>query len=170
MANKKASGGGSGFVLRHPLAYAAVLKRRCLVNRERVERVAKQLQLDFQQSKGVVRLLASITYVPTFERLAVIAQRDPGLDDEDIGEMFGRTPEWSAQVRQHTDMIREAEYIPAAMELIDPELIGPSEEEIAERAKEVRAQAKGAVWASARSGIRHFVWRQRSASFIQVGS
>lgn len=126
--------------LRHALAFASVLHRRCLVNKETAVQVARQLGLDTQQTQGVVRLLTSIKYVPTFERLALIAQRDYGLDDEDIGEMFGRTPEWSAEVRLNAKKIRRAEPIEERFEWLTSDLTAndPTPDEIARRAAEVR--------------------------------
>lgn len=109
-----------------------------------------------------------MTFMPTSERLALIAQKDPGLDDNDIGQMFGRTQEWSAAVRRNADAIRAAEYIPAWREWIDPGLQprDPSPEEIAERARKVREASTGATWGGPRSGIRQYAWRANA--FVQV--
>lgn len=152
--------------LRHALAFASDLHRRCLVNKEPAVQAAKKLGLDAQQTRGVVRLLASIRYVPTFERLALIAQRDYGLDDDDIGEIFGRTPEWSADVRRRAKAIRRAEPIAERLEWIDPDLQPgiPTPAEIAERA----ALERGHVDPPA-VNIKQYAWSS-NASLVCIGS
>lgn len=152
--------------LRHALAFASDLHRRCLVNKETSVQAARKLRLDPQQVKGVVRLLASIKYVPTFERLALVAQRDYGLDDEDIGEIFGRTPEWSADVRLRAKAIRRAEPIDSRYEWLEPDLQPgiPTPDEIAERVAAVRKDVP-----SEPVGIKQFAW-SHNATLVSIGS
>lgn len=158
----------SGGALRHALAYAVTLRRRCVVNKEPSHRAAKRLGLDCRQTMGVVRLLSSISYTPTCERMAVIAQLDPGLDDDDIGEIFGRTPEWSAEVREKAAEIRRQEPIPEQLEWLTEDLqpgdLAP--EEIAARAEEVRRARVLTNHPTARSGIRKYRWSPRNATFV----
>jgi hypothetical protein len=152
--------------LRHALAFASDLHRRCIVNKQTAVQAARKLGLDPQQVQGVVRLLGSIKYVPTFERLALVAQRDYGLDDEDIGEIFGRTPEWSADVRRRAKAIRRAEPIDSRYEWLEPDLQPgiPTPEEIAERAAALRQDAPPAP-----VGIKQFAW-SHNATLVCVGS
>ena len=104
--------------LRHALAFAVTLHRRCVVNKEGPVRVASQLGLDSDQTKGVVRLLRKAGCIPSVERLAVIAMRDPDFTDEDIAEMFGKSEEWSADVRAKRDAIRASEPLPLELEML----------------------------------------------------
>lgn len=156
--------------LRHSLAFVHTLHRRCVINRESAVRVASQLDLDPQQLAGAVRLLKSISFIPSFERLAVIAQRDPGFDDNDIAEMFGKTPEWSADVRERTDDLRLHEHIPMQMEILtDMDCISDDAWERAAAIREARPLAGRQMERNRIGNIRSFAWRPRHASFFQVG-
>ena len=88
----------------------------------------------------MVRLLKAARGIPKPERLAVVAQLDPGLDDSDVADIFGKTPEWSAWVRRHAAEIRALQPLPAAVEWLtedlQPESVTMSQ--IADGCREVR--------------------------------
>ena len=156
--------------LRHSLALADELRRRCLTNKERVKRVAESLDLDTPQVLGALRILRLGEFSP--ERLALVAMRDYGLDDADIAEMWGRSERWARLVRENADEIRALEFIPEALEYLDAGLYpgDPTPAEIAVRAAELRAKAevKGTS-AVIRAGIRAYSWNGSNASFISIG-
>lgn len=138
------SGNDCGFVLRHPLAFAAEFHRRCVMNAEPVQKVADSLGFDFGVCAGVTRLVR-VAGIPSTERLAVVAMKDWGLEDADIGEMFGQSEEWARGVRERQEEIREAEYIHPVLEWIDPGLqpSDPDPTELYRRAAEIRANRPG---------------------------
>lgn len=152
---------------RHALGFAADVRRRCLVNREPAERVARDLGVPKTQVQGAVKLLASGRYSP--ERLACVVMLDWGMEDADIAEIFNRSVKWASVVRSQADEIRRDEPIPSDLEYLDgglgPE--DPSPAEIAERCKEVLALRKGPPRSDAyRPGLRVYSWRGDRASFI----
>jgi hypothetical protein len=98
------------------LAFARTLHRRCKINKESTNTVASQLSLDPLQVRGVVRLLMAIDYIPSPERLALVAMLDQGLDDEDIAEMWLKSVEWARAVRDRADELREREPIKKYLE------------------------------------------------------
>lgn len=152
---------------RHALGFAADLRRRCLVNREPAEKVAKDLGLSKTQTQGAVRLLNSGRYSP--ERLACVVMLDWGMEDEDIAEIFNRSVRWAKVVRSQAEEIRAAEPIPTDLEYLDGGLgpDDPSPEEIAQRCKEVLALRKAPPRSdSYRPGVRVYSWRGDRASFI----
>lgn len=165
---KLASGNDCGLGSTHPLAFAGQLWHRVIINQEQVARVAKSLGLEPEVCRGLVRMLKSVGKVPSRERLAVILQLDPGYDDSDVGEVFGQSTEWSASVRRHTTLIREAEPIAAHLEWYDEGLkpFDPTPAEILQRALEVRC-ARGMERKTC-PGIRAFAWRPRGSSFVQI--
>ena len=165
---KLVSGNDCGLGSVHPLAFAGQLWHRVIVNQEQTTRVARQLGLDPEVCRGVVRLLKACGRFPSRERLAVICQLDQGLDDTDVGEVFGRTAEWSADVRRRTAAIREAEPIEARLEWYDEGLkpFDPTPAEILQRALEVRSNR--GMDRKPTPGIKAFAWRPRAASFIQI--
>jgi len=165
---KLVSGNDCGLGSVHPLAFAGQLWHRVIVNQEQTTRVARQLGLDPEVCRGVVRLLKACGKFPSCERLAVICQLDQGLDDTDVGEVFGRTAEWSADVRRRTAAIREAEPIEARLEWYDEGLkpFDPTPAEILQRALEVRSNR--GMDRKPTPGIKAFAWRPRGASFIQI--
>lgn len=167
-SNRLDSGSVCGVQLHHPLAYAGQLWHRVVINKERVVRVARDLGFDPNVCRGLCRLLQKAGRVPSKERLAVIAQLDPGYDDDDVGEIFGESAEWSASVRRHAAMIREAEPIPALAEWYDSDLRpdDPTPEEIYVRAREVRT-VKGRDTHGVSPGIRCYSWRLHASSFVQ---
>lgn len=174
------SGNDSGFVLRHALGEADELWRRCVVNRETAKRAAKAMGLPYGQVKGSVRLLKKFGTLPSRERLATVVMRDYGLDDNDIAEMFGKSPRWAAQVRANIEELRELEPVDSAYEFIDDGLRpeDPCPEEIRRRAEAIRANRPsnyGEFDSSDRSrkalsqpGLRQYIWNGRNAAFISI--
>jgi hypothetical protein len=162
-------GSGCGVSLQHPLAFAGTFWHRVIVNQETTKRVAADLGFDHSVCSGVVRILKKVGRVPSAERLAVICQLDYGLNDADIGEIFGKDADWSAFVRRYADLLREREPIPAQLEWLDEGLqpSDPPPEELYRRALEVRVTHGRTRQLS--SGIRAYSWRSRNASFVQVG-
>lgn len=157
--------------LRHSLAFARTLHRRCVVNKESFRTVASQLSLDHLQVQGVVRLLKAIDFIPSPERLALIAQRDPGWDDEDVGEAFGRCAEWSAAVRANSIRLRAAEQIPLHLEQLTDLDHGPSPAEIADHAAMIRERHIGlgmGIAPNRPGAIRNYSWTGHA--FLQIGS
>lgn len=152
---------------RHALGFADDLRRRCLVNREPAEKVAKDLGLSKTQAQGAVRLLASGRHSP--ERLACVVLLDWGMEDQDIAEIFNRSVRWARVVRSQAEDIRAAEPIPKDLEYLDGGLCpeDPSPAEIEARCKEVRALRKDPPRSDTyRSGVRAYTWRGDSATFI----
>lgn len=145
------AGDGCGMRLKHSLAFGPVLWRRCRINREPAERVARDLGLDPNQVRGSVRLLKTISRLPSPERLALVAMRDPGLDDADIAEMFNRSVRWASVVRGQADEIRLEERIPEHAEWIDdgmqPEY--PTPDEIMDRVSDLHATGQYRGWTPA---------------------
>jgi len=165
---KLISGGDCGLGSTHPLAFAGQLWHRVIVNHEQVARVAKQLGLCPEVCRGVVRMMKAVGRVPSRERLAVICQLDPGYNDADVGEVFGESAEWSASVRRHTALIREAEPMEASLEWYDDGLkpFDPTPTEILQRALEVRGN-RGMERITS-PGIRAFAGRPRATSFVPI--
>ena len=134
------SGDGCGIRLRHSLAHAADLWRMCIFNRQPAKDAAKKLGVPKSQTEGSVRLLRSLPRLPSPERLALVAMKDPGLTDADIGEMWGRSTRWARLVREQADEIRAAEPIPENLEWLDDGLQPgyPSPAEIKQRCDALR--------------------------------
>ena len=165
---KLAFGNACGLGSVHPLAFTGQLWHRVIVNKEHVSRVARQLGLCPEVCRGVVRILKACGKVPSRERLAVICQLDQGFDDTDVGEVFGESAEWSADVRRRAAEIRKAEPIEAKLEWYYEGLkpFDPTPAEILQRALEVRRERGMARTPT--PGIKAFAWRPRAASFIQI--
>lgn len=125
--------------LRHALASADEIARRCVIGREPAKTVAKSLRLDQEQTEGVVRLMRVVRRLSP-ERAALVAMRDPGLGDADIAEMFGRSVRWASLVRSQAEEIRSEEPIPEHLEYLDSGLQpgDPMPAEIQARAAELR--------------------------------
>ena len=87
-----------------------------------------------------MRLLKSLSYKPSPERLALVAMRDPGLDDADIAEMFGRSVAWARVVREQRSEIEAEEPVRLALEYLDDGLQpgDPMPEEVLSVAEELR--------------------------------
>jgi hypothetical protein len=114
--------GSEGFVLRHALGFAADLWRMCVINQMTCRRAAKSLGLETDQVTGAVRLLKKCGRVPSPERLAVTVMLDPGLDNQDIAEIFGRSVRWASVVRSQKDDIAAEEFIDHKLEFLDDHL------------------------------------------------
>jgi len=151
--------------LRHALAFAATLHRRCKINKENPVRVASQLGLDSEQTQGVVRLLRGISFLPRPERLAVIAMRDPGYTDQDIAEMFGRCDDWASLVRDNADAIRASEPIPLELEILTEDDFRDGN--YAQRRKAVERTRQSRPGRPAI--LRTYSWDGRNATFLQAG-
>lgn len=156
--------------LRHSLALADELRRRCLINKERVKKVAADLDVDAQQALGALRILRLGNFSP--ERLALVAMNDYGLEDADIAEMWGRSVRWATVVRDNANEIRAEEPIPGELEYLDAGLCpgDPTPFEIQQRAAELRAKAEMRCFrAEFRPGIRAYSWNGNNASFVSIG-
>jgi hypothetical protein len=101
------------------LAFAGQIRHRCLINKEAAKWVAADLGLDVAQTEGAVRLLKKLPRPPSRERLALVAMRDPGLDDADIAEMFAMPIAWAADVRDRCEELRVAEPISEYLEYLE---------------------------------------------------
>lgn len=165
---KLVSGDDCGLGSKHALAFAGQLWHRVIVNQEQTTRVARQLGLCPEVCRGVVRILKACGQMPSRERLAVICQLDQGYDDSDVGEVFGMSAEWSADVRRRTAAIREAEPIDAKLEWYDEGLkpFDPTPDEILRRALVERSNR--GMERKPTPGIKAFAWRPRAASFFQI--
>jgi len=163
------AGDGCGIRLRHSLAFGPVLWRRCRINQESADHVASGLGLEVGQVRGSVRLLKTVSKLPSPERLALVVMRDPGLDDADIAEIFGRSERWALLVRAQAEEIRKEERIPEQAEWIDDGLQPdyPTPDEIMDRASELHATGKfrgtGSPWS-----IPGLQWRNNAFVCVSV--
>ena len=170
MANSEHIGPGhSGSGLRHALAFAGVIQRRCWVNREATADVAEDLDVSLEQVRGVAQMVHHLRGTPSQQRLIAAAMRDWGLDDSDLAEMFGVTVEAVACVRRNAAAIRLKEPIPAEIEIrcagLLPDDVSPSE--LYARARAVRkARPLPGPPKSAAAGIRRFTWDGFQHAFI----
>lgn len=153
---------GPGFLhassgpLRHALAFAGDIYRRCVRNKEPAWKVAKSLQLDDEQVQAAASLLRKCNRVPSDERLALVVMKDRGLDDDDVAEMFSRSRRWAEVVRQQADAIKAEEQIDDTFYpwVFDDD---PPPEEILEMAKQFRVH--GGRGRSPRvAGVRQVWW------------
>jgi hypothetical protein len=71
--------------------------------------------LDEDQVMAAVTTMRTVRRCPSPERMAVIVMNDPGLDDEDIAEMFGRSERWARMVRSQAEDIRRDEPLGEAL-------------------------------------------------------
>jgi len=121
----------SDIVLRHSLAFAAEIHRRVVINRETSFQVAQDLGLRTKQVQGAARLLRDVQSIPSPERLALVVMHDPGLDDNDIAEIFGRTRRWVQLVKDHKDELLQTELIAPELEWLEeglqPDMPSPAE-------------------------------------------
>jgi hypothetical protein len=157
--------------LRHALAFTGQLRHRVIVNGEAVMTVSRDLGLRYRQTCGVVQLIRQCGKLSP-ERLAVIAMRDPGYDDADIAEIFGRSVRWARLVREQADEIRSAEPVPERLEWVDPDLQpdDPMPHEIRDRAmaiREAKRDQEGLVAPNKTMGnLRHFKWSNKTSAFL----
>lgn len=94
---------GRGGPLRHALAHAAAIRRSCVINRISCAVVADALGLDRDQVLAAKLFLEKSDRVPSPEVCAGVASLDPGLNDEDIAEMFGRSVRWAKMARERRE-------------------------------------------------------------------
>jgi hypothetical protein len=143
---------------------AKELHRRCVTNRETPSRVAEKIGLEPSQVVGVVKILRACRSIPSDERLAVVAMLDPGLDDEDIGEIFGRSTRWASVVRSQADEIRQEEYIPSQLEWLDDGLQPdyPSPAEIAVAVLDLHASGRFAGVRMPRVEVAALSWSRHA--------
>jgi len=156
--------------LTHALGFAEELRRRVIVNGETSRKVAEDLCLEWGQVNGAVKILR-YRFDVSPERLAVIVMKDPGLDDADIAEIFGRSVRWAAVVRRKAIEISGEEFIPFALEWPDPGLQpdDPTPEQIRQRAAELRTNAAVPRRDGYVPGIRAFRWSGKRGAPISVG-
>ena len=155
--------------LRHALAFAGELTRRCLVNKEPAYAVAVSLRLDQEQTAGAVRLLKAFPNLSP-ERLALVVMRDPGMEDEDIAEIFGRSQRWAQVVRSQAEEIRAEEPIPYELEFLDSGLQpgDPMPDEIKARAAELRRHSPRRDGACV-PAIRCYSWMNNAILPVRAG-
>ena len=164
------SGKKCGVRLVHALGHAADLHRMCVVNQIGPKSAARSLGLPPAQVKGAVRLLKSLPQLPSPERLALVVQRDYGLDDDDVGEMFGRSGRWSALVRSRAVELRDREPIAERLEWLEDGLQPdhPSPLEIRARALAVRLARPPARQPEVLMGVTGFQWSDDLNEFFPV--
>lgn len=157
--------------LRHALAFAGELRRRVLLNKENIKKVAAQMGLDYQQVRGVLRLVRKV-WPLSAERLALVVMKDPGLDNADVAEIFGRPTHWAQSVRRSSEAIKQAEPIDPDLEWIDDGLQPdtPMPDEIHRRAMEVRQlfPLGGRDATNRPYGIRQYRLEIRNGTFVRA--
>jgi hypothetical protein len=156
------------------LAHADEIHRRCIVNREGIGNVARKMKLDRDQLRGVVSLLSALGWVPSKERLALVAMIDIGLDNEDIAEMFGESEDWVFEIKMNAGRLRIQEPIPLYLEKLrgwhTPE--DPSPLEIQYECERIRSNWDGpprfcgTIWELC--SIRSFSWDGRFRAFFSI--
>lgn len=170
--------GHRGPGLRHALAFASELKRRCWTNNEVLLHVCRDLDICWEQAKGVMQMIArrvraNQRAVPSRQRLIAAAMRDWGLDDEDIAEMFSCPISEVCWVREFIDEIRRAEPIPDEVEMQCAWMLpdDPPPDVLAHRARDIRAaRPEETPPKMRRVAIRQFVWHGGQHAFLPVGS
>lgn len=169
MSNPEHIGHGHGASgLRHALAFAAVIQRRCWVNGESTADVAMELDASLEQVRGIAKMVRHLRGTPSMPRLIAAAMRDWGLDDSDLAEMFGVTEAAVACVRRNVAAIRKSEPIPDDIEAqcagLLPDDVCP--EELYARARAVRDARPEPVKRVPSAGIRNFTWNGVQHAFI----
>jgi hypothetical protein len=165
------SGHGSAG-LRHAWAFATEIKRRVLVNRESLISVCRDLDVPWEQGRGVLRILRQLKCILSLHRRMACVMRDWGLDDDDIAEMFAVDVSAVRWVREFVDVVREREPIPSWMEAesawLLPDDLPP--DELYRRAAEVRALRTTVPKGRPRggAGIRHYTWDGSQHAFIPI--
>jgi len=160
--------------LRHAWAFAGEIKRRVLTNRESLISVCRELDVPWEQGRGVYRVLRHLKRVPSLQRRIACVMRDWGLNDDDISEMFAIDKSAVRWVREFVDVIREREPIPEEAEAESAWLLpdDPPPDELYRRAAELRANRPHVEGKSPRfaSGIRQFTWHGGQHAFVPVGA
>jgi len=173
MLSNLSSGHGS-VGLRHALAFASEIHRRTVINHESLISVCRDLDVPWEQGRGVYRIVRRFKGAPSLQRRIACAMRDWGLEDEDLAEMFAVDVSVVRWVREFIDVIREREPIPQTMEAEAAWMLpdDPPPEEIYKRAAEIRAARDHVEGKSPRfaSGIRHFTWHGGQHAFLPVGA
>lgn len=155
--------------LRHALGCEEEIRRRCIVNGEPAKRVARSMGLDPHQVVGAVRIFRRRRWSP--ERLACVVMLDPGMTDEDIAEIFGRSVRWAQVVRRKRKYIKREEPMPRSLVWFDPYLQqhDPSPAEIALRAKDVRENGVPDDSVAKRTGTAK-PRRAANGTFVSIGA
>lgn len=107
---------GRGGPLRHALAYAADIRRDCVVNGGSCAKFASLRGLDEDQVVAAKWWLEECRDCPPPEVCAGVASLDPGLDDADIAEMFGRSEKWAKMARERREEFCAEANVPLAFE------------------------------------------------------
>jgi hypothetical protein len=145
-----------------------------VVNYESLISVCRDLDVSWEQGRGVYRIVRSLNGVPSLERRIACAMRDWGLDNDDLAEMFSVDVSAVRWVREFIDVIREREPIPDCMERESAWLLpdDPPPDELYRRAAEIRANRTHVEGKSPRfaSGIRHYTWDGSRHAFLSIGS
>ena len=164
------TGKSCGIRLRHALGCAGELWRMSLVNKIVAQAVSRSLDLPRSQVRGAIRLLQSLPRLPSPERLALVVQRDYGLDDDDVGEMFGRSGQWSAWVRSQAAELRASEPIDERLEWLEEGLQPdhPTPREIQARALAIRLSRRPERVVAFPMGATAFTWSRSLNAFLPV--
>ncbi len=154
----------------YALAAAPELWRRVVLNKERLASVSSQMHLACTAAEGVCLLMRTLGSPPSTERLALVAMRIPDADDEFIAEVFGRTVNWAAHVRETESVWRNREPIPRHLEFIDSGYCDgdPTPEEILAMAKKLRLGRQPGRDRAIRVGSPHYRWSFNHGSFVPV--
>lgn len=154
----------------HAAGFAGDLRRRVIVNGESSRKVADDMSLEWGQVNGICKILRYRFNVSP-ERLAICVMWDPGMEDCDIAEIFGRSLKWASIVRAQRDEIRAEEYLPSCLEWPDPDCQpeDPTPEQIRDRAAELRAMTKVPRRDGYVPGIRVYRGTDRRHAVFQSG-
>lgn len=143
------------------------------MNNEGILHVCRELDICWEQSRGVVRMICHLRGVPSRQRLMAAAMRDWGLEDEDIAEMFCCPISEVRWVREFIDEVRKAEPIPDDIEMQCAWMLpdDPPPEVIAQRARDIRAaRPEEPPPKVERVEIRQFGWHGGQHAFLPVGA
>lgn len=169
--------GGDGRLglLRHALAFAPEIRRDILVNHMAVLRFAAKYGLERDQVQYAVNLLRWATKTKATlspERLALIVMQDPDFNDEDVGEIFGRSTRWAQLVREQAAEIKAEQPIPPELDRSDaflwPQSIGHDEREAETRARLVASGNRDRPQYPRPVLIRNYTWCDHA--FIPLSS
>lgn len=154
----------------HCLGFVREIHHRVVINGEGVQRVAYQCDQSETAFESIVRILEHCKGCPSDERLACIAMNDPTLNDEDIGDIFGRTTLWAGEVRDRRAAHESAEPIPESLcwfkgHITTSDLMP---EEIRHRCAKVQAMSVMRTMGRCQKepGIRHVIGGLRNGSLV----